>query len=132
MLDAPIRDYVSRLRDADTAHPTDRRKNAAYRLAGSWSVQLQPGGFHINHVHPQGWLSSAYYVELPDVADEATRAGWLKFGESGVPVEGCAPDHYVRPYPGLLVLFPSYVWHGTVPFESGGRRLTAAFDVVPG
>lgn len=132
MLDAPIRDYVSRLRDADTAHPTDRRKNAAYRLAGSWSVQLQPGGFHISHVHPQGWLSSAYYVELPDVADEVTRAGWLKFGESGVPVEGCAPDHYVRPYPGLLVLFPSYVWHGTVPFESGARRLTAAFDVVPG
>ena len=43
----------------------------------------------------------------------------------------CPPDHYVRPYPGLLVLFPSYVWHGTVPFESGGRRLTAAFDVVP-
>jgi hypothetical protein len=28
-------------------------------------------------------------------------------------------------------LFPSYVWHGTVPFECGGRRLTAAFDVVP-
>jgi predicted Zn-dependent protease len=131
MLDAPIRDYIAQLRDADTSHPTDRRKSAGYRFAGSWSVQLQPGGFHINHVHPQGWLSSAYYVELPDVADEATRAGWLKFGESGVPVAGCAPDHYVKPYPGLLVLFPSYVWHGTVPFDSAGRRLTAAFDVVP-
>ena len=132
MLDAPIRDYISRLRDGEPAHPTDRRKSTGYRIAGSWSVQLQPGGFHVNHVHPQGWLSSAYYVELPDVADETSRAGWLKFGEPGVPVEGCAPDLYVKPYPGLLVLFPSYVWHGTVPFESGGRRLTAAFDVVPG
>jgi tetratricopeptide (TPR) repeat protein len=131
MLDAPVRDYIARLRDSHTAHPTDRRKSAGYRFAGSWSVQLQPGGFHINHVHPQGWLSSAYYVELPEIANETTRAGWLKFGEPGIPVPACAPDLYVRPYPGLLVLFPSYLWHGTVPFETGGRRLTAAFDVVP-
>jgi tetratricopeptide (TPR) repeat protein len=132
MLDAPIRDYIARLRDGDSAHPTDRRKSAGYRIAGSWSVQLQPRGFHINHVHPQGWLSSAYYVELPDVADASTRAGWLKFGEPGIPVAACEPDMHVKPYPGLLVLFPSYVWHGTVPFETGGRRLTAAFDVLPG
>jgi Putative 2OG-Fe(II) oxygenase len=31
-----------------------------------------------------------------------------------------------------LVLFPSYFWHGTVPFESSADRLTIAFDVVPG
>src|SRR5262249_15118304 len=54
MLDAPVRDYISRLRDSGS-HPTDRRKSAGYRIAGSWSVQLKPGGFHINHVHPQGW-----------------------------------------------------------------------------
>jgi hypothetical protein len=29
------------------------------------------------------------------------------------------------------VLFPSFLWHGTVPFRRGERRLTAAFDVVP-
>ena len=34
---------------------------------------------------------------------------------------------------GLLVLFPSWMWHGTVPFSGGeqDRRLTIAFDVVP-
>ena len=131
MLDAPVRDYISRLRDGDTSHPTDRRKSPGYRIAGSWSVQLKPGGFHIDHVHPQGWLSSAYYVELPEMAEDGRREGWLKFGEPGLAVPNCPPDFHVRPYPGLLVLFPSYVWHGTVPFESGGRRLTAAFDVVP-
>ncbi len=129
MLDAPIRDYLGRLRDGDS-HPTDRRKSAGYRIAGSWSVQLNPGGFHINHVHPQGWLSSAYYVELPTAA-EASRAGWLKFGEPGMPIAACPPDHFVKPAAGMLVLFPSYLWHGTVPFDAGGRRLTAAFDVLP-
>ncbi|HUL47329.1 MAG TPA: putative 2OG-Fe(II) oxygenase [Steroidobacteraceae bacterium] len=29
------------------------------------------------------------------------------------------------------VLFPSYFWHGTVPFASEQPRLTVAFDVVP-
>jgi tetratricopeptide (TPR) repeat protein len=132
MLESPIRDYVARLRKDDVTHPVDRRVRAGYRIAGSWSVKLEPGGFHVNHVHPQGWLSSAYYVELPGSAAAGdARAGWLKFGEPPVAIPGCMPEHFIEPKPGLLVLFPSYFWHGTVPFESGGRRLTAAFDVVP-
>jgi hypothetical protein len=94
-------------------------------------VQLRPGGFHFNHVHPQGWISSACYIELPERAPESGRAGWLKFGEPGMARPVCPPDHFVEPRVGRLVLFPSFFWHGTVPFESGGRRLTAAFDVVP-
>jgi tetratricopeptide (TPR) repeat protein len=127
MIDGPIRDYISRLEKGD-AHPVDRRKSASYRISGSWSVQLQPEGFHVDHVHPQGWLSSAYYVELPDAA--GSREGWLKFGEPGVRIDGCAAEHFVQPECGLLVLFPSYFWHGTVPFHAGAR-LTAAFDVIP-
>jgi tetratricopeptide (TPR) repeat protein len=130
MLDAPIRDYLTHL-DAASVHPTDRRKRAGYRIAGSWSVQLKPEGFHTNHVHPMGWLSSAYYVELPARDDTVTRAGWIKFGEPGMERPVCAADHFVEPRVGTLVLFPSYLWHGTVPFSGGGRRLTAAFDVVP-
>jgi tetratricopeptide (TPR) repeat protein len=130
MIDAPIRDYISRLHPHDRQHPTDRRAAADYRIAGSWSVRLQPGGFHANHVHPQGWISSAYYVELPEAADNA-RAGWLKFGEPATSAATCPPNYFVRPEAGMLVLFPSYLWHGTMPFDKGGRRLTAAFDVVP-
>jgi hypothetical protein len=29
------------------------------------------------------------------------------------------------------VLFPSYFWHGTVPFQSDQPRVTVAFDAVP-
>jgi tetratricopeptide (TPR) repeat protein len=130
MLDAPIRDYISRL-DPRSDHPTDRRRRDGYRFAGSWSVQLRPGGFHTNHVHPMGWISSAYYVEMPANAGGENRAGWLKLGEPGLRDPPCAADHFVEPRPGLLVLFPSYVWHGTVPFTEGGRRLTAVFDAVP-
>jgi tetratricopeptide (TPR) repeat protein len=132
MIDTPIRDYISRLRPQDREHPADRRATRDFRIAGSWSVQLRPGGFHANHVHPQGWISSAYYLELPTMpAEDAAQSGWLKFGEAATSALACPADHFIRPEPGMLVLFPSYMWHGTVPFESGGRRLTAAFDVVP-
>lgn len=131
MLDAPIRDYIAGL-DPSRDHPTDRRKGSTYRFSGSWSVRLRPGGFHVNHVHPMGWLSSAYYIDVPREPDPAQPdAGWLKFGEPDMPMPGCTPDHFVAPEPGMLVLFPSYVWHGTVPFQHGQQRLTAAFDLVP-
>jgi tetratricopeptide (TPR) repeat protein len=130
MLAAPIRRYIDAL-GVDATHPVDRRRSADFRISGSWSVQLQTGGFHIDHVHPRGWLSSAYYVSLPAMADTEARAGWLKFGEPGPRLPACAAEHFVRPEAGTLVLFPSYMWHGTVPFTDTGPRLTAAFDVVP-
>jgi tetratricopeptide (TPR) repeat protein len=131
MLDEPIRDYISRLGEVDAQHPTARRaRGNGFRISGSWSVELRPGGFHVTHVHPAGWLSSAYYVELPESLEPDSRAGWLAFGEPGQGLDLPA-DHFVKPEPGMLVLFPSYLWHGTVPFTGGGRRLTAAFDVMP-
>jgi Putative 2OG-Fe(II) oxygenase len=37
----------------------------------------------------------------------------------------------VQPVLGRLVLFPSYMWHSTVPFRGPTPRTTIAFDVVP-
>jgi hypothetical protein len=95
-----------------------------------WSVKLRPGGYHIDHVHPQGWLSSACYIET--VAPKG-REGWIRFGQPGVKTQpAMEAEHFVEPKPGMLVLFPSYMWHGTVPFTGDKPRLTFAFDLVPG
>ena len=104
-----------------------------FRIAGAWSVRLRPNGYHANHVHPRGWLSSAFYVALPDaVEEEQTRAGWLKFGEPGPPTRpALGAQHFIKPEPGLLALFPSCLWHGTIPFGGDQSRLSIAFDVVP-
>jgi hypothetical protein len=37
----------------------------------------------------------------------------------------------VRPVEGLLVLFPSYLYHRTIPFEGDAPRISVAFDFVP-
>jgi hypothetical protein len=60
------------------------------------------------------------------------RQGWITFGQSNLRLgEHDEIAHAVQPEEGLLVLFPSYMFHGTVPFESDQPRTTIAFDVVP-
>jgi hypothetical protein len=61
---------------------------------------------------------------------EASQEGWIKFGEPRWPIPGCKVERVVQPKEGRVVLFPSFMWHGTIPFSSG-ERLTAPFDVVP-
>lgn len=129
-IDGPIRRHMVAL--GEGADPLRRRNTFEYRISGVWSVRLKPGGFHEDHFHPQGWLSSACYVDLPPAVEEGGREGWIKFGEPGVTSDPLlAAEHHVKPEPGLLVLFPSYMWHGTVPFGGDRPRLTIAFDVVP-
>jgi len=127
---AAVQRFVASLPD-DATHPFLARKRGDVRYAGAWSVRLRAGGRHVNHVHPKGWISSAYYVRAPSVrAGDAPRAGWLKFGEPRLPMPGCEALSWVEPKPGRLALFPSYMWHGTEPFTHDDR-LTIAFDMVP-
>lgn len=131
-IEKAIARYVRELPD-DPTHPFFGRKAKSFSFSGSWSVRLQEGGFHTNHFHPKGWISSAYYVSLPSMGDETDRhPGWFKIGEATFH-HGTRGDvqRFIRPEVGQLVLFPSYFWHGTVPFQTTGERLTVAFDVVP-
>jgi tetratricopeptide (TPR) repeat protein len=126
----PIADYRVRLGDrADGPLSAGNRGTARY--AGCWSVQLGRQGFHVNHIHAEGWLSSAYYVTVPaEVEDRERQSGWIKFGEPRHAVPGAGPGMTLEPRPGRLVLFPSYMWHGTTPIHQAEPRLTIAFDVV--
>jgi hypothetical protein len=117
----------------DAYHPLTSRNRGTAAVRTAWSVRLRRGGFHVNHFHHQGWISSAYYVEVPDEArDEAARSGWLKFGEPRFATPGASPERFLQPAPGRLVLFPSYMWHGTEAILGPQPRLTIAFDAVPG
>jgi Flp pilus assembly protein TadD len=127
-----VRHYVAEV-GTHPAHPFMQRNLGAARIAEGWSVQLRRDGFHVNHVHPKGWISSAYYVSVPDeVKDNQLRSGWLKFGEPRYPVPTATPDFMVQPEAGTLVLFPSYFWHGTTAIQGETPRTTIAFDALPG
>lgn len=125
---AAIADYIAGLPPPDPAHPLlAPPRDQPVLFEGSWSVRLAAQGFHSRHTHTRGWISSALYVALPKL--DTPPAGWIEFGapppELGLDLSA---DTQVEPKPGRLVLFPSTLWHGTVPFDDG-ERLTIAFDV---
>jgi len=126
-----VEGYRAQLPPNDPKHPLlSRPRDRRVRFSGSWSVRLRGAGFHTSHVHPQGWISSALYVALPSAgSNTAEHAGWLQIGEPPIELNSAlGPTRLIEPKSGQLVLFPSWMWHGTVPF-SEGERLTVAFDV---
>jgi tetratricopeptide (TPR) repeat protein len=131
---AQIRTGVTnRLRELpdDPRHPFLSRKTRGIAFAGSWSVRLRSEGFHISHIHQRGWMSSALYVSLPPEVGQG-EAGALAFGVPDAALGLDLPPRRVeRPQVGRLVIFPSFLWHGTLPFESEQPRLTVAFDALP-
>ncbi len=132
VLDKPLREHIAGLGAGDD--PLRRRNAGGYKIVGAWSVRLRQSGFHLDHMHNEGWISSAFYVETPGGAlDREGREGWLRLGQPPFETLPELPaELFVRPEPGRLVLFPSYMWHGTVPFHTPERRTTIAFDIVPG
>ncbi len=131
-LDIPIRQYMADVGRGND-HPLTARNTGSYRIAGSWSVRLHGGGRHVNHVHPEGWISSCYYISVPEETRSGDdKAGWIKFAEPPFETRPATPpEKWVRPEAGMLVLFPSFLWHGTHPIHDGSVRVTAPFDAVP-
>ncbi len=134
-LRAAVVKWLATLPD-DDSHPFLSRKRPGVRFSGSWSVRLKSAGHHSSHIHNKGWISSAFYVSLPPsvsvASDDGTAPGSIHFGK---PLEqldlDLPPRRVIRPQVGHLALFPSYLWHGTVPFSDDESRLTVAFDMLP-
>lgn len=126
-----VESFAARLPEAP-GHPFLGKRRARLAVSGAWSVELAPGGRHVSHVHPGGWASSAYYVATPPaILEDNAGAGRLLLGEPPFAVAGvAAPRRIIAPKPGRLILFPSFCWHGTIPFTAPGRRLTIAFDIA--
>ncbi|HEY0102161.1 MAG TPA: putative 2OG-Fe(II) oxygenase [Brevundimonas sp.] len=127
-LTAPVQTYINEVKPDWRGRAT----GVDWRISGAWSVKLSAGGRHADHVHPRAWISSAVYIETPARVEAGGREGWIRFGAAGIGAAFSLPaEHWVRPEPGSLVLFPSFLWHGTEPFTGSGERLTVAFDIEP-
>jgi hypothetical protein len=127
-----IREFVERLPSTDPRHPLLKYRDSAMAFGPSWSVRFTENGFHAAHFHPGGILSSACYIVVPEaVADRESQPGWLEIGRPPPELRMDMPAIATfEPKPGRLILFPSFLFHGTRPF-AGGERLTVAFDLVP-
>ncbi len=131
-LDQRMRSLV----EEDQDHPFARGLPGDLNLS-LWAVKMVAGGKMIPHIHPDGWLSGVYYVDVPSIVNDpdAAQAGWIKFGSPRNDIVLTKPTltRTVKPEPGLLVTFPSYLWHDTIPLPADNteQRLCLSFDLQP-
>ena len=129
-ISATVAEHVAQLPPPDPRHPLlAPPRGRPIRFAGAWSVRLSGGGYHANHVHPMGWISSALYIVLPPDLGEG-EAGFLTLGEPQAQLKlDLPPPGWSSPSRAVSPCSPSWMWHGTRPFGAG-ERLTVAFDVA--
>lgn len=101
----------------------------------SWGVKMWRQGFQVSHIHQKAWLSGVYYVQMPEIvrADQTDHQGWIEFGRGPEHLYKSAqpPLRLIRPVVGMMLSFPSYFWHRTIPFDDPSReRICIAFDVI--
>ena len=104
---------------------------ASYSLKG-WFVQLKKDGYQTSHIHPSGWLSGVVYLKT--VAPLENNEGAIELSLHGydLPIlDEAYPKKVHQPNVGDIVLFPSSLFHRTIPFTTDDERCVIAFDLVP-
>ncbi|MBU0724713.1 MAG: hypothetical protein KJ904_01650 [Alphaproteobacteria bacterium] len=113
----------------DAPHPLLAHRPQTAWLQG-WALVLSDDGHEETHIHPRGWLSVIYYVRVPQGASP----GALVFGPWPPAIQESLPDFprwHMEPQEGTLLIFPSFLGHGTVPTGVGEQRICVALDVLP-
>jgi uncharacterized protein (TIGR02466 family) len=107
--------------------------------AECWANVNRRGHANKRHTHPGCYWSGTYYVDTGegiggDLGGEFQfhdpRGGALRGNAgAGVAAPGDAAP-LVRPEPGLMVIFPSWMLHSVRPYRAGGTRISIAFNLA--
>ena len=133
LMEGGVEDYM-RAMPEDKSHPFPASRPDRWKLT-AWAVVMDTRGHQAPHIHSAAWLSGVYYVQLPNIGNlpEQGQAGWIEFGRPQAEFR-CKVEPEVKlfqPEEGLMFLFPSYFYHGTVAIETEEQRISIAFDVIP-
>ena len=97
-----------------------------------WFVRFLKGGHQTEHIHSSGWLSGVFYLQVPNFSNQ--EEGSIEFGLWGYDypkLNRNYPKKGLYPKSGDIILFPSSLFHKTIPFSSNEERMCIAFDVLP-
>ncbi|MBX7249975.1 MAG: hypothetical protein K1X35_13135 [Caulobacteraceae bacterium] len=104
------------------------------RMDSLWVNILEPRAAHTGHIHPHSVLSGTIYVATP------RGAGGLRLEDPRLPLMMAAPPRLadapedlqtfitLRPKPGALYLWESWLRHEVEPNAGRGRRISVSFN----
>ncbi|MFA6179124.1 MAG: tetratricopeptide repeat protein [Candidatus Methylopumilus sp.] len=102
-------------------------------FTSSWYVKMRQGGHLTSHIHEIGWISGAVYLAMPQnkINPDEGRFEYGTHGDDYPQKHSDFPVSNVAPNVGDIVLFPSSLFHRTIPFTSDEERICIAFDLKP-
>jgi tetratricopeptide (TPR) repeat protein len=96
---------------------------------------LYADGSNRQHVHPTGYVSTVYYVRIPESVRSATDdRGALSLGPCDQRAPGhvaCWGERRIRPREGWIAIFPSHVFHDVIPTRTAEPRVSVPLDMEP-
>jgi hypothetical protein len=98
----------------------------------AWLVNMKSGGKLHPHMHEHGWISGSIYINIPPKlkTDSGNLVVCIDDREHAVQT-GQKLKKSIDVITGSLCLFPSSLFHYTIPFESKEERIVLAFDMIP-
>ena len=97
----------------------------------AWYVRLLQSGYQTSHIHPNGWVSGVFYLQT--IKEPTQQEGAIEFGLYGYDypvINEYWPRRLYQPSDGDLVLFPSSLFHKTIPVIKNVERCVIAFDLI--
>ena len=97
-----------------------------------WCVILREGGYEAPHIHPNAWLSGCFYIDIPqNISNNKGNIEFITYGYDIPHINNNLPCYSYKPENGSCILFPSSLFHYTVPFNGKSDRISLAFDIIP-
>ena len=105
---------------------------AALEFSSSWYLKMHKGGHLTSHIHEEGWVSGCVYLAVPPKNEG--HDGSIEFsthGDDYPKQHDDFPSRVIDQRIGDIVLFPSSLFHRTIPFDADEGRICIAFDLKP-
>ena len=111
----------------------DLEKNKV-KITSMWSIINKKDASNARHIHSNNYLSSAYYVRAPKncgniVFHDPRSVTTFRYPKIAKPNNLNTNVFSVEPKEGLLVLFPSYLYHSVDLNRSGEERIVISFNI---
>jgi uncharacterized protein (TIGR02466 family) len=104
-------------------------------MVSAWANVSRRGNYHRMHNHPVSSWSGCYYVSSNSGPDSL--AGVLEFYDPRpftemveTPGSPYGQRMLIRPVPGMIVFFPSWLYHFVHPCNSDNPRISIAFNAA--
>ena len=128
-LEVSIELYKERFKNSEEGFIKNWPTNYTLR---SWILSMKTGGFIKPHNHRYGWITGSFYLNVPK-SNINDNSGNISFSYQGpeYPTKGKKFNSTIKKIETRdICIFPSSLFHHTIPFKSSEERICLVFDLA--